>query len=114
MLRRHARGPKDNGVHVWLEKPPATRASQVEEMIRHRKDRVAVVGFKKAFMPATQKAIEVFSTEGYGPLRSMLAEYPMTITMIPSPMLMNPAPMASPATNRWSRAFRISGVCHGR
>ena len=67
------------GLHVWMEKPPATRASQVEEMIRHRKDRIAVVGFKKAFMPATQKAIEIFSAEPYAPLRSILAEYPMTI-----------------------------------
>ena len=69
----------DAGLHVWMEKPPATRASQVAEMIRHRKDRVAVVGFKKAFMPATQKAIEIFSAEPYAPLRSILAEYPMTI-----------------------------------
>jgi predicted dehydrogenase len=69
----------DAGVHVWLEKPPATRAAQVEEMIRHRKDRVAVVGFKKAFMPATRKAIEIFSDGAYAPLRSILAEYPMTI-----------------------------------
>ena len=67
------------GLHVWMEKPPATRASQVAEMIRHRKDRIAVVGFKKAFMPATQKAIEIFSAEPYAPLRSILAEYPMTI-----------------------------------
>ena len=42
----------DAGLHVWLEKPPAMRATEVEEMISHRKDRVAVVGFKKAFMPA--------------------------------------------------------------
>ena len=69
----------DAGLHVWMEKPPATRASQVAEMIRHRKDRIAVVGFKKAFMPATQKAIEIFSAEPYAPLRSILAEYPMTI-----------------------------------
>ncbi len=69
----------DAGLHVWMEKPPARRASEVVEMIRHRKDKIAVVGFKKAFMPATQKAIEVFSTAGYGPLRSILAEYPMTI-----------------------------------
>ena len=69
----------DAGLHVWMEKPPARRASEVAEMIRHRKDRIAVVGFKKAFMPATQKAIEIFSTEAYAPLRSILAEYPMTI-----------------------------------
>lgn len=69
----------DAGLHVWLEKPPAMRAAEVEEIIRHRKDKVAVVGFKKAFMPSTQKVIEIFSTEGYGPLRSMLAVYCMTI-----------------------------------
>ncbi|MBC8235546.1 Gfo/Idh/MocA family oxidoreductase [bacterium] len=69
----------DSDLHVWLEKPPAMRAKEVEKMIRHRKDKVAVVGFKKAFMPSTQKVIEIFSTEGYGPLRSMLAVYAMTI-----------------------------------
>ena len=69
----------DAGLNVWLEKAPAMRAAQVEEMIRHRKGRVVVVGFKKAFMPATRKAIEIFSDPAYAPLRSMLAEYPMTI-----------------------------------
>ena len=69
----------DAGVHVWLEKPPGMFAREVEEMIRHRKDRVAVVGFKKAFMPATQKIIEVFDSEYYGPLRTLLGIYPMTI-----------------------------------
>lgn len=69
----------DAGLHVWMEKPPARRASEVVEMIRHRKDKVAVVGFKKAFMPATQKVIEIFSSAAYAPLRSILAEYPMTI-----------------------------------
>ena len=69
----------DAGLHVWMEKPPATRASEVVEMMRHRKGKVAVVGFKKAFMPATQKAIEIFSSHAHGPLRSILAEYPMTI-----------------------------------
>ena len=69
----------DAGLHVWMEKPPARRASEIAEMIRHRKNKVAVVGYKKAFMPATQKAIEIFATEPFGPLRSILAEYPMTI-----------------------------------
>ncbi len=69
----------DAGVHVWLEKPPGMFAREVEEMIHHRKDRVAVVGFKKAFMPATQKIIEIFDSEDYGPLRTLLGIYPMTI-----------------------------------
>lgn len=69
----------DAGLHVWMEKPPARRASEISEIIKHRRDKVAVVGFKKAFMPATEKAIEVFSDPKFGPLRSILAVYPMTI-----------------------------------
>lgn len=69
----------DAGLHVWMEKPPARRASEIEDLIRRRKDRVVVVGFKKAFMPSTQKVIEIFSNPRFGPLRSILAEYPMTI-----------------------------------
>ena len=67
------------GLNVWLEKPPGLSVSEVEEMIRYRKDHVAVVGFKKAFMPSTEKVIEVFSTEAYAPLVSVLAIYPMTL-----------------------------------
>jgi predicted dehydrogenase len=69
----------DAGLHVWLEKPPAIRASEIEEMIHYRKDKVSVVGFKKAFMPSTQKVIEIYSDEHYGPLKSILAVYSMTI-----------------------------------
>ena len=69
----------DGGVHVWTEKPPAVLASEVEGMIEHRRDRVVVVGFKKAFMPATRKAIEVLAEEEHGPLKGLSAEYPMTI-----------------------------------
>lgn len=67
------------GLHVWTEKPPAMRASEVRDMIRSRGDRVCVVGFKKAFMPSTEKAIEIFTSDQYGPLRSMLGAYNMTI-----------------------------------
>jgi predicted dehydrogenase len=69
----------DAGLHVWMEKPPALRASEIEEMIQRRSGRIAVVGYKKAFMPATQKVIEVFSQDRYGPLRTLLAEYPMSM-----------------------------------
>ena len=69
----------NEGVHVWLEKPPGMFVSEVEEMIHHRKEKVVVVGFKKAFMPATEKIVEIFQTDEYGPLRTMLGVYPMTI-----------------------------------
>jgi predicted dehydrogenase len=67
------------GINVWTEKPPALRAAGVRQMIEARKHRVAVVGFKKAFMPATEKAIELLRMPTVVPLRSLLAEYPMSI-----------------------------------
>lgn len=69
----------DRGKHVWIEKPVAMRARDVEEIIAHRNGRVVVVGFKKIFMPAAQKAIEIVHSPRYGRPRSILAVYPMTI-----------------------------------
>jgi predicted dehydrogenase len=67
------------GLHVWLEKPPAMRASEVAGMIRRRGDRAAVVGFKKAFMPATDKVLEILAQEEHRPLHSILAVYPVGV-----------------------------------
>ena len=69
----------DAGLDVWLEKPPSMLASEVEEMIRRRRDRIVVVGFKKAFMPAAYKAREIAASPKYGNLRSCLAIYPMSM-----------------------------------
>lgn len=74
----------DAGLHAWTEKPPAVRAVEVEEMIAHRGDKVAVIGFKKAFLPATLKALELFVGDEerpaeYAPVRTILAVYPMSI-----------------------------------
>jgi predicted dehydrogenase len=84
------------GLDVWMEKPPALHAAQLGPMIAARGDRIAVVGFKKAFMPATEKVLEIFSRPPEaGPLRSILAEYPLSIpqgdpaTMPPTNWLAN-------------------------
>ena len=69
----------DDGLHVWMEKPPALRVADVDRMLTHRKDRVVVVGFKKAFMPATDKVLEIIASEPYRQIYSLLAVYPMTI-----------------------------------
>lgn len=68
----------DAGLHVWMEKPAAMRASEVEAMITHRRDRVGVVGFKKVFMPSARKALELIKAHGK-PLRTALAVYPMDL-----------------------------------
>ena len=67
------------GLHVWMEKPPALRATGVEAMIAARGDRVCAVGFKKAYMPAARKARELLALPDFGPLRSLLAVYPVAI-----------------------------------
>jgi len=64
-------------LHVWLEKPVAMAASEVEEMIRHRNGKACVVGFKKAFMPVTQKAIQLLGKKEYQPISSIAAQYPV-------------------------------------
>ncbi|MDP6356283.1 MAG: Gfo/Idh/MocA family oxidoreductase [Planctomycetota bacterium] len=69
----------DAGLNVWMEKPPAMRAFEVEEMLRQRKDRVVMVGFKKIFMPATRKVMEILSHEEYLPLKSILGEFGLNI-----------------------------------
>lgn len=67
------------GLHVWMEKPAAMLASEVETMIDARGDRVSVVGYKKAFMPAVRKTLEILAMDGVGPVRSLVGMYPMSI-----------------------------------
>lgn len=69
------------GVHAWTEKPAASRASQVEEMIavRDESNCKAAVGYKKAYMPATRKAKELSELPEFGGIRSIYGIYPMSI-----------------------------------
>jgi len=91
----------ERGVHVWLEKPPASRAHQLAEMIEARGELISVVGFKKMFQPATRKAAEILAQEGISPLRSMLAVYPMSVPADREQAL------ANPEISRW-----LSDGCH--
>lgn len=67
----------DAGLHVFIEKPVAVLADDVRRIMEHRKDRVVTAGYKKAFMPGTDKAIELVNDERYGKLQSILAVYPV-------------------------------------
>jgi predicted dehydrogenase len=64
------------GLHVWMEKPASVGVEGINRMLAAQGDRVAVVGYKKAFMPATTKVIEL--TEGRVP-NTILATYPMAV-----------------------------------
>lgn len=67
------------GLHVFMEKPAAMVAEEVEQMLATQGDRVGVVGYKKAFMPAVRKAVEILALDGVSPLRSIVGMYPMSI-----------------------------------
>jgi len=69
----------ESGLHVWMEKPVAMRASEVRSMISRRGSLVGMVGFKKVSMPSAQKALEIIRSDRYGRLDSILAVYPTTI-----------------------------------
>lgn len=68
-----------HNLHVFVEKPPAMSAAEVQRMIDQRGERVVVVGFKKVFMPAAEKAYEIIHSPRYGGLKSILAVYPMSM-----------------------------------
>lgn len=67
------------GLHVYMEKPAATRARFIEEMIAARGSQISVVGHKKCFMPATRKAADLLADPANQPLRSLLGVYPNTV-----------------------------------
>ncbi|WP_162940056.1 Gfo/Idh/MocA family protein [Gryllotalpicola protaetiae] len=73
------------GLDVWSEKPAATASADVERMIAARGDRVGMVGYKKAFMPAVSKAIELLGRDDEGPLRSALGLYPVQLPYFAEP-----------------------------
>jgi predicted dehydrogenase len=67
------------GLHVWMEKPAAATVADVDSMIAARHGLIASVGYKKAFMPATTKLLEVIESGALTPLRTILGQYPMSI-----------------------------------
>lgn len=68
------------GLHVWLEKPAATTVAEVDQMIAARGDLICTVGYKKLFMPAAVKVRELITSEALGELRTVLAQYPLSVS----------------------------------
>ncbi|MCW2890470.1 MAG: hypothetical protein JWL58_7332 [Streptosporangiaceae bacterium] len=69
------------GLNVWLEKPASTTVGEVDQMIAARGDLISAVGYKKVFMPATVKVRELIADTSLGELRTILAQYPLTVPL---------------------------------
>lgn len=69
------------GVHVWTEKPPSASVAEVEETIRVSREtgRFVLVGFKKCFAPAIEKAKEIADRPEFGAISTIYARYPLYI-----------------------------------
>jgi predicted dehydrogenase len=71
----------DAGCHVWMEKPPAYAAWEVEEMLRAARmmKRYALVGYKRYFFPAFVKAKEIAESKEFGKPTSIGGRYPLSL-----------------------------------
>jgi predicted dehydrogenase len=84
----------ERGLNVWMEKPPASSAGEVEAMIaaQKRTGRIVQVGYKHYFFPAIAKAKEFIDAAPFGATTSMNATYPLRI----APPERRSAPPAQP------------------
>jgi len=76
-----ARDALDAGCHVWMEKPPASSAAEIEDLIEvaRKRNTFALVAFKKAFFPAVEKAKEIIGSEEFGGATSGYFRYPQYV-----------------------------------
>ncbi len=71
----------ESGRHVWLEKPPAATCAEIDAMQQaaERSGKAAMVGLKKMFFPANEKAKELMSRPEFGPMSLVLLQYPQCV-----------------------------------
>ncbi len=69
------------GCHVWVEKPPSASVAEVEETIRVSREtgKFVLVGLKKCFFPAVEKAREITQRPEFGPINTIYVRYPQSI-----------------------------------
>lgn len=69
------------GCHVWMEKPPAASVAEVDALAEAARTagRFVLVGFKKMFFPAVEKARELMGRPDFGPASSVSIRYPQSL-----------------------------------
>jgi predicted dehydrogenase len=71
----------DAGRHVWMEKPPAASCAEIDTMRQaaKRSGKNVVVGLKKMFFPANEKAKALLSAADFGRPSLVLLQYPQYV-----------------------------------
>lgn len=69
------------GCHVWMEKPPAASCEEIEmlQAAVAATQRKVMVGFKKMFMPANEKARELMDQPDFGQTQLATIQYPLHV-----------------------------------
>ena len=67
------------GVHVWIEKPPAASCAEIERMqaAAAESGKHVLVGLKKMFFPANEKAKSLMDDESFGKVSLVTMQYPV-------------------------------------
>ena len=70
--------------HVWMEKPPAATCAEIERLTEaaDRHDRNVMVGVKKIFAPANEKAKTLTRQADFGQISLVRLEYPQCIPTV--------------------------------
>ena len=72
------------GCHVWMEKPPAATCAELEQLqeVATNNGKNVMVGVKKMFFPANEKAKELMSTDDFGETSLVMIQYPQYIPTV--------------------------------
>lgn len=67
--------------HVWIEKPPAASCIEIQQMqeAATRANKNVVVGMKKMFFPANEKAYELMTADSFGTPHLVTLQYPQYV-----------------------------------
>ncbi len=69
------------GCHVWMEKPPAASCAELEKVAEaaEQSGKHVLVGMKKMFAPANEKAKELMAGEEFGRPALVMLQYPQYV-----------------------------------
>lgn len=71
----------EHGLHVFMEKPASVDLDGIQMMkqVSEKTGKYVVIGYKKEFMPATEKVLEIVNGGKYQGMSSILAVYPLSL-----------------------------------